>query len=122
MTATYVLAHLGLDTAVGRLYRVRLTLGDTDTAAALLQDEELNLFLSQTGNDEAAAAVKGARTLLAMYGAQPKSVRLPDGTSADFSDRVSVWRELIANNDTANSGIRLRRLAGPQAVGGSEYT
>jgi hypothetical protein len=123
MTATYVLANLGADTAAGRLYRTRLAIGDTDTAAALLQDEEINYYLSVTGDDVDAAAVKSAHFLLVKYGAQPKSVHLPDGTSADFSDRVAVWRELIARLDTANNGMRIRRMARPQAVGGGgEYS
>jgi hypothetical protein len=122
MTATYVLADLGADTAAGRLYRTRLTIGDTDTAAALLQDEEINYYLTVSGSDVDAAAVKSAQALLAKHGAQPKSVRLPDGTSADFSDRVQVWKDLIARLDTGNTGMRLRKVARPQALGGSEYT
>ena len=122
MTATYVLANLAADSAAGRLYRVRLTIGDTDTAAALLQDEEIAYFLSTSGNDENAAAVTSAYALLSKYGAQPKSVRLPDGTSADFSDRVAVWQGLITRLDTANTGMRLRRMARPQALDGGEYT
>lgn len=123
MTATYVLTDLPLATDAGRLARVRLAIGDTDTTAALLQDEEISHFLTLAGNDEDGAAVKSAYVLLVKYGAQPKSVRLPDGTSADFSDRVTVWRDLIARLDTANNGMRIRRLGRPQALGGGgEYT
>lgn len=122
MTATYTLADLGANSAAGRLCRVRFTIGDTNSAAALLQDEEINYLLGTVGNDEQAAAAEAAHRLLAKYGAQPKSVRLPDGTSADFSDRVQVWKDLVARLDAANSGIRLRKMARPQALSGGEYT
>lgn len=115
MTATYDASSL----AVSALYRVRFRIGDTDTDAPLLQDEEITYLL--TGNGEDATVVEVARALLTRYGAQPKSVRLPDGTSADFSDRVTIWNDLIARLDTG-AGLRIRRLSRPQAVGGSEYT
>jgi hypothetical protein len=118
MTATYIPGALGESTDDARLYRVRLELGDVDTAAALLQDEEINYYLSVSSNDEDAA-----RALLTRYGAQPTRVSLPDGTSADFSARVETWNALIARLDTANTGFRIRRVARPQAVGnGGEYS
>jgi hypothetical protein len=123
MTATYIPGALGESTDDARLYRVRLELGDVDTAAALLQDEEINYYLSVSSNDEDAAAVRAARALLTRYGAQPTRVSLPDGTSADFSARVETWNALIARLDTANTGFRIRRVARPQAVGnGGEYS
>jgi hypothetical protein len=104
------------------LYRVRFYIGDTDTDAALLQDEEITWALSESGDDVNAALVLLARALLVKYGAQPARVSLPDGTSADFSARVATWEGLIARLDTANTGMRIRRVARPQAVSGGEYS
>jgi hypothetical protein len=116
VTATYYADQL----ATSSLFRLRFRIGDTDTDAPLLQDEEITYVLADTSGEDA-ALVELARSLLTRYGAQPKSVRLPDGTSADFSDRVTIWSDLIARLDTG-AGLRIRRLARPQAVGGSEYT
>jgi hypothetical protein len=108
--------------ATSALYRVRFHIGDTDTDAALLGDDEINYILGVNGDDVEVSIVALARSLLMRYGTQPKSVRLPDGTSADFSDRVAIWNDLIARLDTASTGLRIRRIARPQAVGGGEYT
>jgi hypothetical protein len=116
MTATYFAPEL----STSALFRLRFRIGDTDVDAPLLQDEEIEWAIDETSGEDA-ALVYLARTLLTRYGAQPKSVRLPDGTSADFSDRVTIWSDLIARLDTG-AGLRIRRLARPQAVGGSEYT
>lgn len=116
MTATF-------DPALGNaISRVRFNLGDTSVANAMLQDETINYFLVSQSMSEGDATAALARGLLVQYGAQPTSVRLPDGTSADFSERVKQWQAVVAQYDTTNTGLRIRRMARPQALGGGEYT
>lgn len=116
MTATY-------DSTLGATKdRVRFRLGDTDVDDALLSDEEIAAVIALKSTEDAACLYL-AKGLLARYGREPVKVT-QDGQTLDFSARVGVWKELIADIGTQSSGgLRIRRLARPQAISGqSEYT
>jgi hypothetical protein len=115
MAATY---SADLSTAKDR---IRFRLGDNDVAQALVSDEEIAAILSLKGSEDAACLAL-AKHLLARYGREPVKVTM-DGTTIDFSARVEVWRELVADLEGQNSGgLRVRRVARPQSITSGEYT
>jgi hypothetical protein len=77
--------------------RVRLLLGDTDSSAALLQDEELDVFLAggQLGqaNDYLAAVLAG-QAVLGKY-AHTSTDLSAGGTSVSLSQRVEHLRTML---------------------------
>jgi hypothetical protein len=90
-------------------------LGDTDVDSALLSDEEIAAVLTLKGSEDAACLTL-AKGLLARYGREPVKVT-QDGQTLDFSARVEVWRELIADLERQSvGGLRVRRIARPQSM------
>ena len=67
MTWSYDETDLDKTTASGRLNVVRLLLGDTDTTDQLIQDEEINFYLSENSDDVYGAAVDAAESLAAKF-------------------------------------------------------
>jgi hypothetical protein len=118
MAATYSTA---LSTAKDR---IRFRIGDIDVAtAALLSDEEIAAVLSLKSSDEDAACLMLAKHLLAKHGREVVKIT-QDGQTLDFSERIPVWRELVADLEQQSSGgLRVRRIARPQSITSvSEYT
>ena len=116
MTATYV------NTLLTARDRLRFQLGDTDTADALLADEEIAAAVTIKTTEDA-ALVYLAKGLLRRYARLPVKITA-DGASIDWGERVAAWREIIADAETAEStGLRVRRLARPQEIADQgEYT
>lgn len=95
---------------------IRFRLGDTDTTAALLSDEEIAAVVILKGDSEDAACLYLAKGLLARYGREPVRVT-QDGQTLDFSGRIGVWQELVADlARESTGGIRIRRMARPQSI------
>ena len=121
MTATY---SISLATAKDR---IRLQLGDTDTAHAVLADETIAAILTLKSSDEAAALVMCAQASIAVIGREPVKVEA-DGASFDFSDRLKALNTILARADAAltttpTQGTRIRRLNKPQNIEDQgEYT
>lgn len=67
MSWTYDASLLDSDTAIGRLYIIRLITGDTDTSDQQLQDEEIYWYLSRHGDSVRYAAIDAVRGLIAKY-------------------------------------------------------
>lgn len=78
---------------------VRLHLGDTDVANALLQDETIDGKLSEFGYVEALAQL--AESLIAQYGQYPSEQSISGGTTNVWADRVKAWKLIV---DNARSG------------------
>jgi hypothetical protein len=87
-----------------------------------LSDNEIAAAITLK-TDEDAALLYLAKALLARWGRAPIKVTA-DGTTLDFSERVNVWREIVAEaGQSATGGLRIRRLARPQKIDGQgEYT
>lgn len=76
--------------------RIRVQLGDHTFEApedALLSDEHIEAVLAWKGGITAALAFL-AEELLARFGQEPDSVRLPSGLSVSFTSRIPVWTRL----------------------------
>lgn len=71
--------------------RVRLALGDTNTANQLRSDETINALITAYG--EAAAAAQLADGLAAQFAQKPDSIGM-DGLTISWRERVRTWREL----------------------------
>lgn len=85
MTFTYVATDVSTDLA-----KVRLTIGDTDSANALFSDEELAAFLSMNGDAVLLAAARALDTIAANQVLVLKVIQ-----SLDLqTDGASVGREL----------------------------
>lgn len=88
MTFSYDAGEL----ATEPLYQLRLLIGDTDSAAVLLQDEELQYLLDESGSSVNAAGAKAARRIVARFS------RLADQTagrvSVSYSQLVRHYVEL----------------------------
>jgi hypothetical protein len=102
--------------------RIRFRLGDTDMGQPLLTDEEITGALTLYAQAENSALLYLAQGLIRRYGRDPVVVQA-DGTSFNYSERVAVWREMIAEIRQAQTGgLRVRKLAEPtQIVGIDEY-
>ena len=93
MTVTYDPASLSVDTPTGRLYVVRLLVGDTDTDSAELQDEEINFALLTTLNKVYNAASYCA-TLLASKFSDRVNTELDGALKAEYSTLAENYRKL----------------------------
>jgi hypothetical protein len=101
--------------------RARFRLGDTDTTNALLSDEEIAAALTINVTEDPAVAWL-AQGLIARYSREPVKFSA-DGVMFDFSERVKVWREIVARaSDAATSGARIRRLGRPRLINGGTET
>ena len=90
--------------------RLRLALGDTDTAAPLLTDEEYDGMLAHQGNSEAKTLIALARALIVRFAQKPTEVDVDGGVAVKWAERLRAWRELVAQQEAtlvpAGFGIR----------------
>ena len=94
MTWTYDASLLSETTSVGRRYLIRLALGDTDTTDQVLQDEEIDAYLSMASDTLRLATIYALRALIAKYSRQAD---LWIGhTRVQASQRARQYRELLA--------------------------
>jgi len=76
--------------------RVRLDLGDTDVAAAMLEDETITAMLARHGADERLATISLASALVARYAQEPDKVDLAQGEGGvQWTARLKGWQGLI---------------------------
>jgi len=90
--------------------QVRLLIGDTDSTDVLLQDEEINYFLTAEGSVYA-AAVAGCKSIAASLNRQPGefwagSVRISN------SDRANEYLKMAETLQRRNTLISARPFAG----------
>jgi len=90
---TYDASSLGTSTASERLNSVRFLCGDTDTNDQLVQDEEIQFSLSQTGDNVYYAASFIAETLAAKY-SRRVDTKLDGALSAEYSQLAQQYRLL----------------------------
>jgi len=90
---TYDASSLGTSTAGERLNSVRFLCGDTDTNDQLVQDEEIQFSLSQTGDNVYYAASFIAETLAAKY-SRRVDTKLDGALSAEYSQLAQQYRLL----------------------------
>lgn len=89
MTWTY------LPAAMRNLDRVRLLIGDTDSADPQLQDEEITFFLTEAGNPRA-AAVQAVEALIGRYARQvDRAIGGEGGLSVSASQKVAHYQQLL---------------------------
>ena len=97
------------------LDRLRFALGDTDVAQPLLPDATYAAVLEAQGNDETAAVVALARSLVAREAQNPTRVVAADGQTTEFGTRLAGWQALLAADATAAAasasarGMRIHR-------------
>lgn len=77
--------------------RVRLLIGDTDSAAPQLQDEEIAFLVTQRGSEYLAGA-DACRRLAAKYARQVDTTNLSLSVSA--SQRAAAYKELAEQLET----------------------
>jgi hypothetical protein len=90
---TYDINNLNKLTAEGRKNLVRLLVGDTDTNDQQLQDEEINVFLSENNDNHASAAYDVAMSIWAKY-ARLVNTELDESIRADYSDLADNYKNL----------------------------
>lgn len=93
---------------------IRLLLGDTNTSAAMLQDETIDALLTAYGWSEAVAQL--ADSLVARYAQRPDSYRETGGAAFSFAQRIPAWRELAARaraGKLPHPTATARTVAGP---------
>ena len=93
MTWSYSEDSLGTTTAIERLNTVRLLVGDTDFTDQLVQDEEINLGLSQSGNNVYYAASWVAAVISAKF-ARKVTTELDGQLRAEYSDLSNKYSSL----------------------------
>jgi hypothetical protein len=99
------------------LDRARFELGDTTVESeedALLSDEAIAAVIAWKGYTAGVAYL--AEGLIARFGQEPDSVRLPSGLSVSFRDRIAVWTRL-ANRKAASANAAADGSAGAAASG-----
>ena len=77
-------------------------LGDIDEASELRADAHYDAMLTLYGLNGAIAFI--ATSLAAQYARKPGSVRLPNGLSVSWPERVGMWRALAATAQTIGVG------------------
>ncbi len=117
MSSTY---NLSLPTA---LDRIRHSLGDTDMAAPLRENETYAALLLTYSETEATAVL--AEALAAEYAQQPDSISA-NGKSLTWKDRVKTWLELAtrlraALSASASAVTSTLRVAQVKRYGDYDY-
>lgn len=87
---TYDLTNLNTTSAGGRLNAVRLLVGDTDESEQLVQDEEIQLALSQAGDNIYYTASWICRVLAAKF-ARMVDTQLDGALEQKYSDRIKHY-------------------------------
>jgi hypothetical protein len=101
MSWSYDATLLDPDTALGRTYIVRLTIGDTDTNDQLLADEEIDFYLSASGDSVRYAALRAVKALIAKFSRE--SDIWIGHTRVQRSQRARGFRELLAELEATTS-------------------
>lgn len=97
------------------LDRVRLSLGDTDETAPLLEDETITAMLAHQGNDEAKATIALASALIVRFAQEPDKVTLAgDEGAVQWNSRLKGWQALIARLESEGGGAA--RVSGGMSV------
>ena len=118
MAWSYDASNLNTTTASGRLNSVRFLVGDTDTSDQLVQNEEINFGLSQTGDDIYKAASWVCRGIVAKF-SRLVDTTLDGALSAKYSDKVKQYQTLasqIENQGKKVSGKSLGVFAGGVSI------
>lgn len=108
MTFTYNTSDLTTDLA-----KVRLYIGDTDSTDALMQDEEIQVFLDQYDNLYRAAAFC-ARTISAKF-ARKADTKI-ESVSVSYSQKAKQYSDLAARLDS-QANTSNDSTSGPSATG-----
>lgn len=90
MTATYD------PTLATDLDWMRDALGDTDTSAALYEDEAYAAYLDAADDNWRLGAAAMARRLASRYANRPTSLTSDDGSGIRWGDRVANWLKTAA--------------------------
>jgi hypothetical protein len=103
------------------LQRTRFLLGDTNSAAALLQDEQISTMLAEFDFNEAVAQM--ARGLASQAAQDPDSYEADGGLKITFSKKIENWHNLAhdmravaraADVSVPRSGIAAGRIRDPE--------
>lgn len=95
MAWSYAATNLTDATSSGRLNFVRLLIGDTDTTDQQLQDEEINLALSATGDNVYYAGSWACKTIAAKL-SRFVTTRIDNGGQSNYSDAIKHYLLLSA--------------------------
>ncbi|CAB4125092.1 hypothetical protein UFOVP59_76 [uncultured Caudovirales phage] len=90
MAWSYSAANLVTTTSSGRLNVVRLLIGDTDTTDQILQDEEITLSLSLTGDNVYYAGAWACKTIAAKY-SRFVDTKIDGAGLSNNSDRINHY-------------------------------
>lgn len=100
--------------------KVRFRLGDTVAAAALLQDEEINVLLADAGS-VTNATIAGADALAMRFASLAQSMTDDIGQSVNYGNRAARYRDL-ANRLRATASRLALPFAGGISQGGKDAT
>ena len=93
MAWSYDVAVLGDTTAAERRNSVLMRIGDVDEPMAQLQDEEIDLFLANSGDSIIYAAIEAVLALIAKYSRRADTTA--EGNSVSQSQIATAYRELL---------------------------
>lgn len=114
MSWSYSATDLNTTTASGRLNSVRLLVGDTDTTDQLVQNEEINFALGQTGDNVYYAAAWICRAIAAKF-SRLVDTTLDGALSAKYSSKAKQYQQLavqVENQGKKTSGKAFGVFAG----------
>lgn len=92
MSWTYSLVFTA--TAVGRRNQVRLNTGDTDTTRQLLQDEEIDHYLSAAGDVVVRGTIAALRAMLARFWSRP-DIEIVGSVHINWGQLRAKWEALL---------------------------
>lgn len=115
MTATYDSSNLSISTASGRLNSVRLIIGDTVVASALVQDEEITFALSESGDNIYTAGSWLAKALASAY-SRKVDTELDGALKEKYSQAAKAFR-LMATDLKKEAVLRSGTGLGVKAGG-----
>ena len=102
-------------TLAGDADRVRLLLGDTNSADPLLSDEEIAAMLTLEGSVQAATA-HAADALALIFARKANSVTDDIGQRVSYGDRAGTFRQLAARMRATVQGASVSVNVSNQAV------
>ena len=113
MAWSYNAADLNTTTAAGRINTVRLLVGDTDTNAQQVENEEITFSLSENGDNVYYSGAWIARAISSKY-SRKVTTQLSGALSADYSDLAKQYRVLADSLEYQGktSGASVGILAG----------
>lgn len=84
---------------------MRDALGDTDTSAALYEDEAYTAYLDAADDNWRLGAAAMARRLASRYANRPTSLTSDDGSGIRWGDRVANWLKTAAQLEAEASRL-----------------